>query len=51
MNLSQDELCAIVGAQQIEIIMLRRELNAAQAKLKAIEDQKDDVVPIKGEGL
>lgn len=44
MNFTQDEIAAIIGAKELEIIALRRELAKAQAEL-AMKEAKDGLHP------
>ena len=40
MNFTQDEIAAIIGHKELEIIALRRELAKAQAELQRLRDPK-----------
>ena len=44
MNFTQDDIAAIIGAKELEIIALRREVARLQAEL-AMKEAKDGVHP------
>ena len=53
MDFNFDQIAAIIGAKELELLSLRMQLSAAIARLrelepKAPEQQKADVVPITG---
>lgn len=45
MNFTQDDIAAIIGAKELEIIALRRELAQAQAENAKLKEAKDGVRP------
>lgn len=45
MQFNQDQIAAIIGSQQLEIINLRMELAAALAKLKEFEPKATETAP------
>ena len=47
MNWTQDQLAAIIGAKELELIALRMEVSRLLAKY---EPKPDNVLPIKEEG-
>ena len=40
MNFTQDEIAAVIGAKELEIIALRRELAKAEAELQKLREPK-----------
>ena len=40
MNFTQDEIAAVIGAKELEIIALRRELAKAQDELQKLREPK-----------
>ena len=50
MEFSQDQIAAVVGSQQLEIISLRMEIQRLNEELKKVQQPKPaDVLPITGE--
>ena len=53
MDFSSDQIAAIIGAKELELVSLRMQLAAAFARIKELEPKapeqpKADVVPITG---
>lgn len=45
MNFTQDEIAAIIGAKELEVIALRREVSRLQAEVAKLKEVKDAVLP------
>ena len=52
MNFNQDQIAAIIGTKELELIGLRMQLVQALERIKELEPKPEtaEVVPIKGEG-